>query len=200
MPVYPQENAYTRHEVQAQIPRIRPELLYQSTAPTVYDNQQVHANGDAFRSNSRLSVLPRQNNANVPPPIQAQIATNGYSIPASNSSFAQPLVPSPDSQVVLLALAEQYFMAAFGQGSGAEVHGREKDIKVYYKLIATGLGCLDAVLRVLRYPLPWGARLNSASREDCPHFWKPELGYGMLRYYFRRQRIIWKRKKRSARE
>ncbi|MCJ1435120.1 hypothetical protein MMC27_004490 [Xylographa pallens] len=143
-PFYSQVNGYPRHEVQVQIPRIAPEHLDQSSVFAVTGNQQVYGNENRFQSDSRL---PPQVHANLLPPTQAQTATNGYSLPAPTVSHAQVSVPSFDSQMVLLALAEEYFTAAFGQSSGAEVHERAKDINVYYKLIATGLGCLDAVIR-----------------------------------------------------
>ncbi|MCJ1378747.1 hypothetical protein MMC17_001846 [Xylographa soralifera] len=146
-PVYPQVNDYPRHGVQVQIPRITPEHLYQSNASAVNGNQQVYPNENGFGSDSRFPLFPQQVNANAPLPIQARTVTNGYSLPASTVSLAQVSVQSFDGQIVLLALAEEYFMTAFGQSSEAEVHEREKDINLYYKLIATGLGCLDAVLR-----------------------------------------------------
>ena len=195
-PIYLPANDYPSHGVQVQIPRITPELLYQSNAVTFDGNQQVYAIENKFQSNSQLPLLPPQANVNAPPRTQAQASTNGYSLPASTIRLAQVSEPSFDNQMVLLALAEEYLTTAFGQSSGAEVHEREKDIGLYYKLIATGLGCLDAVLRVLSSSIPWRAMLNRASKEDCPQFWKPELDYDMLRYYFRRRRITWRQKKR----
>ena len=57
------------------------------------------------------------------------------------------LVPI-DHQHLLLSLAEDYFAAAHGEGSMAAMLQRDKHADHYYKLIATGLGCLEAVLKV----------------------------------------------------
>ncbi|MCJ1393033.1 hypothetical protein MMC18_005905 [Xylographa bjoerkii] len=146
-PVYPQVHGYTRHGVQVQIPRISPDFIYQSNASEVKGNQQVYASQSEFQSDSGLPQFPHQVNADVLPFTQVQTTTNGYLQPTSPVPLTHLPVPSFDSQIVLLALAEEYFTAAFGQSSGTEVHEREQDITLYYKLIATGLGCLDAVLR-----------------------------------------------------
>ncbi|MCJ1400658.1 hypothetical protein MMC11_003866 [Xylographa trunciseda] len=147
MPVYPQVSDYPRHGVQVQIPRLPPGFVYQSSTYAANGNQQVYADENRYQSHLGRRLLPQQVNANVLPPSQAQAATNGYLQPKSAIPLVQASVPSSESQMVLLALAEEYFIAAFGKSSGAEVYEREKDINLYYKLIATGLSCLDAVLR-----------------------------------------------------
>ena len=67
---------------------------------------------------------------------------------AQSSHSAPPL----DYQLLLLSLAEEYFAAAYGHGSITDILHRENEMQNYYKLIATGLGCLEAVLK--RYTLP----------------------------------------------
>lgn len=54
--------------------------------------------------------------------------------------------PPLDYQLLLLSLAEEYFAAAYGYGSMVAKTRQESDIREYYRLIATGLGCLEAVL------------------------------------------------------
>lgn len=56
--------------------------------------------------------------------------------------------PPLDYQLLLLSLAEDYFNAAHGQGSLVALAEREMELERYYKLIATGLGCLETVLKV----------------------------------------------------
>ena len=44
-------------------------------------------------------------------------------------------------------MADEYFVAAYSRGSIADITQREKELREYYKLITTGLGCLEALLR-----------------------------------------------------
>ena len=56
-----------------------------------------------------------------------------------------------DYQVLLLSLADEYLDAAHSHGTRVALSRRESDLEEYYKLVATGLGCLEAVLKV-SYP------------------------------------------------
>ena len=58
-----------------------------------------------------------------------------------------PAAPPLDYQLLLLSMAEEYFAAAYGRGSIADIIHRETEMQEYYKLIATGLGCLEALLK-----------------------------------------------------
>lgn len=60
----------------------------------------------------------------------------------------KPTKPSVDYQVLLLSLADEYLNAAHRHGTQMALAVREADVEEYYKLIATGLGCLEAVLKV----------------------------------------------------
>lgn len=53
-----------------------------------------------------------------------------------------------DYQVLLLALADEYLNAAHRHGTKMALATSQADIDEYYKLVATGLGCLEAVLKV----------------------------------------------------
>lgn len=55
---------------------------------------------------------------------------------------------STDYQVLLLSLADEYFDAAHSQGTVLAASRQEGDIEQYHKLIATGLCCLEVVLKV----------------------------------------------------
>ncbi|KAJ5902509.1 hypothetical protein N7495_003037 [Penicillium taxi] len=55
--------------------------------------------------------------------------------------------PPVDYQVLLLALADEYLNAAHNQGTKMALFTQQVDVEEYYKLIATGLGCLEAVLK-----------------------------------------------------
>lgn len=56
--------------------------------------------------------------------------------------------PSVDYQVLLLSLADEYLNAAHSHGTTVASLRRDDDVEEYYKLLATGLGCLEAVLKV----------------------------------------------------
>lgn len=76
----------------------------------------------------------------------ANYASNGY--PGSpNMPPALYQTPPLDYQLLLLSLAEEYFAAAYGYGSMADIARRENELQSYYKMMATGLGCLEAVLK-----------------------------------------------------
>ena len=59
-----------------------------------------------------------------------------------------PQFPPLDYQLLLLSLAEDYFTAAHDESSMVALGRRQSDIQAYYKLVANGLGCLEAVLKV----------------------------------------------------
>jgi hypothetical protein len=48
---------------------------------------------------------------------------------------------------MLLSAADEYIAAARGMGALVVRDRREADIRQYYKLMATGMGCMDTVLR-----------------------------------------------------
>ena len=60
----------------------------------------------------------------------------------------RPRKPPVDYQVLLLALADEYFTAAHSRGTVIAISNNKADLEEYYKLVATGLGCLEAVLKV----------------------------------------------------
>lgn len=61
---------------------------------------------------------------------------------------AKSAKPPVDYQVLLLSLADEYLNAAHARGTIVSLATRETDVEEYYKLVATGLGCLEAVLKV----------------------------------------------------
>lgn len=63
---------------------------------------------------------------------------------------APPAPPPVDYQQLLLVLAEDYINAAHGMGSLVAFYRRAEDLKQYYDLMATGLGCIEASLREFR--------------------------------------------------
>ncbi|RAH80240.1 hypothetical protein BO86DRAFT_449185 [Aspergillus japonicus CBS 114.51] len=62
-------------------------------------------------------------------------------------SSTQKSAKTPDHQLLLLAMADEYLDAAHSHGTMVALLRREIDMEEYYKLVATGLGCLEAVLK-----------------------------------------------------
>ncbi|KAJ5719632.1 hypothetical protein N7493_007210 [Penicillium malachiteum] len=59
----------------------------------------------------------------------------------------KPNKPLVDYQVLLLSLADEYLNAAHLMGTQTALLSNHADVEGYYKLVATGLGCLEAVLK-----------------------------------------------------
>ncbi|CAG8896399.1 unnamed protein product [Penicillium egyptiacum] len=72
---------------------------------------------------------------------QSNVEKHGKPTPAKSAK------PPVDYQVLLLSLADEYLNAAHGRGTTTSLTAREMDVEEYYKLVATGLGCLEAVLK-----------------------------------------------------
>lgn len=75
---------------------------------------------------------------------------NFQAIPSTKSSVPTTLPsqqPPVDYQLLLLSLAEDYLAAAHGQGSSKALVDWAIDMQQYYKLVATGLSCLEVVLK-----------------------------------------------------
>ena len=77
-------------------------------------------------------------------PLAAQ-GSNGY-LGSQNMPPPRYQTPPLDYQLLLLSLAEEYFAAAYGYGSMADIARRDSEMQSYYQMMATGLGCLEAVL------------------------------------------------------
>ncbi|OQE92976.1 hypothetical protein PENNAL_c0006G10170 [Penicillium nalgiovense] len=74
-------------------------------------------------------------------PSQPNAEKHGKLTPAKSTK------PPVDYQVLLLSLADEYLNAAHARGTTTSLTARETDVEEYYKLVATGLGCLEAVLK-----------------------------------------------------
>ena len=104
-------------------------------------SQPAQAQSDAIHR--PVNVLPQPS---YPTP------THSHSKPTPIAAPPPQQIPPLDYQVLLLSLAEEYFNAAHGQGSLVALFQRQADVESYYKLIATGLGCLERVLSNWRLP------------------------------------------------
>ncbi|KAJ5934005.1 hypothetical protein N7454_006334 [Penicillium verhagenii] len=101
-------------------------------------------------------VLPAPSSASKPS-VQIQQA---QSTPQQKKQPAQKLTdkttksnkPPVDYQVLLLSLADEYLNAAHRHGTQTALVSHPADVEEYYKLVSTGLGCLEAVLKNWRLP------------------------------------------------
>ncbi len=140
--------------------------LQQSLKPTTNGNGPYNAN--AYQGNSTVTPFGGALQHRQPiPQSQTQQRAFAVAIPAlsapasalaanasSGYSGRQSMPPPPpyqspplDYQLLLLSLAEEYFAAAYGFGSMVDIARRESKMQSYYKMMATGLGCLEAVLK-----------------------------------------------------
>ncbi|EON61650.1 hypothetical protein W97_00866 [Coniosporium apollinis CBS 100218] len=77
------------------------------------------------------------------PQLPPTPAPTSFDTPSPSMDPALPV----DYHLLLLSLAEDYIAAAHGMGSLVALHCRNADMEAYYKLIATGLGCMESVLK-----------------------------------------------------
>ena len=148
---YHHASVYPRPGVQVQVPVASPNPIAQTNVaavntirpdpmiPNQYLQQSSHLQQPIQHTQGTYdAVVPRL----VPVNGSAQVVP--YVTPQSTSG------PPVDYSSVLLSLAEEFFAAAYGGGLGAELVERESDLRMYYKLIASGLHCLGTALRVLK--------------------------------------------------
>ena len=98
---------------------------------------------------TRQQIQPLPPPQPQPQPKQTPIASSPtvVSVPRPKP----PPVPQQDPidyQLLLISLAEEYINAAHSMGSLVALLRKAADAEQYYKLIATGLSCLEVVLRV----------------------------------------------------
>ena len=119
----------------------------------------------------------------IPLPQQKIISKSGVAVPIA-------ITPPLDYTFLLLSLAEDYFAVAHGEGSLAGLRQGKGEMQTYYGLIATGLGCLEAVLKV-KLPAVCQfnrAHLNVRSVSDCSPGWRRRCAYDMLRFYMTKRK------------
>lgn len=158
------------------IPQYRLNADYQYQGQTPYQDgpksssHDIYAhNNAAFLNNNKNAapinptfhgvVLPQKN----PPPYAYQrqelgpvgssrkpnpVHLNGVSLTEATTARPSSVASSLDYHSLLLSLAEDYFAAARDRSSLTGLLRKELEIQTYHKLIATGLACLEAVLKV----------------------------------------------------
>ncbi|KAL9099197.1 MAG: hypothetical protein Q9163_005273 [Psora crenata] len=129
-----------------------------------YSNGRYHDQRGSFQGQQQPTPIPTLPNQ-PPPNYHAPGAERLYTITTPSQSRTKPSFMTPnklmDSQLtpqsppldyplLLLSMAEEYIAAAHSRGSMVDIVERETEMQAYYRLLATGLGCLEAVLRKCR--------------------------------------------------
>lgn len=111
----------------------------------------------------------------------------------------KPDKPPVDYQVLLLSLADEYLKAAHRHGTKMALTTSEADVEEYHKLVSTGLGCLEAVLKVCSASISAKGvdiMTNSINRTGvCNRAKKPWSDYVMRVRCLRRRRMILRRRR-----
>lgn len=125
----------------------------QLSAPSPFDGRRQQNYASYQYQSQNLPPLPSNPATQLPLNL-----TNDYvaynAVPATTTAVAhgngdeRVRAPRVDYQVLLLALAEEYLEASHKMGWAAASGRQERDLERYYKLIATGLGCLESLLQV----------------------------------------------------
>ena len=113
----------------------------------------IHLSKDeaAMHNRNAMESRPLQTvQAVIPSPHRGISTAATKPIPRNQNSTLGPATPPLDYQLLLISLAEDYFAAAYGAGSMLALRRRQSDILEYQKLVATGLSCLEACLKVRR--------------------------------------------------
>ena len=165
---YPPPNPYNRQAATQQFPSdAQTGVQYRlQESPRPPDNRYGAHNANAYLANTTaplsggalqhrhlISQPQSQQRAcavaipapSTPNPSLLAHASNGY--PGSHNMPPAQYQTPLDYQLLLLSLAEEYFKAAHEYGSMADIGSREDEMQSYYKMMATGLGCLEAVLK-----------------------------------------------------
>ena len=156
------------HGIEVQIPRASQYDGATSPPPVqAYPNFQYQQPGYAQRQHQQQHGNYQQphKQPNVPPkppsakPSKTNVKESSKQTPSkpAEKPAAKPAVKPQvepreiDYALLLVDLAEDYLSAAYGQGS-ADPLMKDVDYARFCKLIATGLGCLEVVLKVCNTP------------------------------------------------
>lgn len=125
-------------------PKVLPTPAQVSAQPRPTPSPAVNAIPQAIISASSPDVQKQLQKPQSKKPQQKRPSLQG-----TETAIAKPTKPPVDYQVLLLSLADEYLNAAHRHGTKLALATRHDDVEEYYKLVATGLGCLEAVLKVL---------------------------------------------------
>ncbi|EAT91351.2 hypothetical protein SNOG_01702 [Parastagonospora nodorum SN15] len=157
----PMPQAYAQQQQQQQ-PRAQPQVVIPPKAPS-YVSPMQHMQPPKIRHvqmpvqrNSSSGIAQadgtqdrrRYSNQQHPTPSQSKQVQRSPALQENGPRPQQKTSTLPaDLSVMLLSAADEYIAAARGMGTRVVRSRREADVLQYHKLMATGLGCMDTVLR-----------------------------------------------------
>lgn len=148
--VYINPNAIAPHHLQAPSSGFA-QAQWNQNQTAYYQNTMTT---DA-KTTAILPQLPPTQHTHYPPNghIQQQpAARNTYNSPSRSTVIPakvqrQPSIPEVDHAKLLISLAEEYFEAAHKLAPSLALSMTAEGVGEYQKLIATGLGCLETLLK-----------------------------------------------------
>ena len=164
-----------RQNVQIQVPRIQENQTLCQCRGSANNQGNFSQGQNGMMQDEPPSRPPRnQSQTGTLPHTQTTAIANSQAYATAHTP-PQFTYPPIDYQLLLLSLAEDYLAAAHGGGSLAALLQRETQLDEYYKLVSTGLGCLEAVLKVdgLFGHSSHGEKLNRLRTLECNLIWKP---------------------------
>ncbi|GAB1197361.1 hypothetical protein APSETT444_006654 [Aspergillus pseudonomiae] len=133
-------------------PKVTPKMMPKTTAaiapnPPTVRPPPVTATPPALSPRPVPQVLIPAPPPEVQQKLQRPPAKKQAQRQAGQMGPQKPAKPAIDYQVLLLAMADEYLNAAHNNGTMVALLKQELEVEEYYKLVATGLGCLEAVLK-----------------------------------------------------
>ncbi|KAL9116534.1 MAG: hypothetical protein Q9187_006939 [Circinaria calcarea] len=145
-----QDTVGKRPNVQIQVPRIQENQTLCQSRGSVNNQGHFSQSQNGMMQDEPYSKPPRnQTQTGTLPHTQNTAVANGHAYATAHTP-PEITYPPIDYQLLLLSLAEDYLAAAHGGGSIVALLQREGQLDEYYKLVSTGLGCLEAVLKNFR--------------------------------------------------
>ncbi|KAF2826344.1 hypothetical protein CC86DRAFT_370368 [Ophiobolus disseminans] len=141
-----QENGYRPQQRTSNAPvqnqsQPRAPLQQQSTP-----QQRVPSISQTPSSQHRSPSIQQTPKSKAHPQVVIQRSASHQLTPTKQAHPPPKALPA-DLSVMLLSAADEYIAAARGMGSLVIREKREVDLRQYHKLMATGMGCMDTVLR-----------------------------------------------------
>ncbi|PGH04713.1 hypothetical protein GX51_03380 [Blastomyces parvus] len=155
--IYPSRQQYPAQQPPLSQPQLPPQHSSYSPAPQVYP--QVVIPHQPILHQHRAGRAAQQHSTSVPKSQLKKSQSLKHMRSKSPVKMPQPQPlptatgkPVIDYHVLLLSLADEYIDAAHSQGTALAVAREEAETDEYYKLIATGLACLEVVLKTWKLP------------------------------------------------
>lgn len=135
---------------QIKVPKIPAGSLHYRYDPRMHAPPGAHhSTPSSGPSYPQQNVSYSQYNQNAVQPTYAAHPERGFSSYSTPPAPMQNWPPPLDHQRVLLSVAEEFFAAAYVKGSASAATKDGAALDQYYRLIATGLGCLESALKVV---------------------------------------------------